>query len=252
MTTDALPLPLTNPVVIADLHLSDDRPATTAGFLRFLSNITPRFSELVILGDLFDGWLGDISMETDLAQSVAAECRLLTSSGRRVLVMPGDCDFLLGPEFFDASGAEKLPDVWATTVRGNPVLFSHGDRWCTRSATHQVWRTLTDDTTWRAQVRSAPITRRQGMLLEARDEAMLATDLPFEDAKSMTIDEAAVLAQARQAQTQTVIHAHIQQPGVRLTGPLTRWVVPDWYLDQDKKRSGCITFMDDGRPQILY
>ena len=45
--------PLQNPVFIADLHLAADKPATKEAFFKFLKNDAARFSELVILGDLF-------------------------------------------------------------------------------------------------------------------------------------------------------------------------------------------------------
>lgn len=50
---------LLNPVFIADLHLSNDKPATKEAFLKFLKTDAARFSELVILGDLFEFWAGD-------------------------------------------------------------------------------------------------------------------------------------------------------------------------------------------------
>ena len=48
--------PLQNPVFIADLHLAADKPATKEAFFKFLKNDAARFSELVILGDLFEFW----------------------------------------------------------------------------------------------------------------------------------------------------------------------------------------------------
>ena len=51
--------PLQNPVFIADLHLAADKPATKEAFFKFLKNDAARFSELVILGDLFEFWAGD-------------------------------------------------------------------------------------------------------------------------------------------------------------------------------------------------
>lgn len=51
--------PLQNPSFIADLHLAADKPATKEAFFKFLKNDAARFSELVILGDLFEFWAGD-------------------------------------------------------------------------------------------------------------------------------------------------------------------------------------------------
>ena len=51
--------PLTNPIIISDLHLAPTKPKTIMAFVRFMKTIAPRYPELVILGDLFDYWIGD-------------------------------------------------------------------------------------------------------------------------------------------------------------------------------------------------
>ena len=44
--------PLTNPIIISDLHLAPTKPKTIMAFVRFMKTIAPRYPELVILGDL--------------------------------------------------------------------------------------------------------------------------------------------------------------------------------------------------------
>ena len=43
--------PLSNPVIISDLHLAPKKPKTIMGFVRFMRTFAPRYAELVILGD---------------------------------------------------------------------------------------------------------------------------------------------------------------------------------------------------------
>ena len=50
---------LLDPIFISDLHLTQERPRTLARFLRFMQEDAPAHPELVILGDLFDFWIGD-------------------------------------------------------------------------------------------------------------------------------------------------------------------------------------------------
>lgn len=88
---------LLNPVFIADLHLSNDKPATKEAFLKFLKTDAARFSELVILGDLFEFWAGD-----DMAEQYADVINALKqyfSGGHRIYLMHGNRDFLLGADF---------------------------------------------------------------------------------------------------------------------------------------------------------
>ena len=51
--------PLVDPIFISDLHLALERPATLQRFFRFMQADAPRHRELVILGDLFEFWIGD-------------------------------------------------------------------------------------------------------------------------------------------------------------------------------------------------
>lgn len=100
--------PLQNPVFIADLHLAADKPATKEAFFKFLKNDAARFSELVILGDLFEFWAGD-----DHAPAYADILEALKAfflNGHRIYVMHGNRDFLLGKGFTAATGAQLIAD----------------------------------------------------------------------------------------------------------------------------------------------
>lgn len=89
--------PLTNPIIISDLHLAPTKPKTIMAFVRFMKTIAPRYPELVILGDLFDYWIGDDAHPE--AQPVIALLKLHAATGRRVIVMPGNRDVMLGAAF---------------------------------------------------------------------------------------------------------------------------------------------------------
>ena len=129
---------LTNPVIISDVHLAANKPKTIMAFLRFMKNVAPRFAELVILGDLFDYWLGDDA--TPEADPIIAELKLYSSTGRRVLIMQGSHDALLGADFAESCGAELIADQIVIPVNGNPILFAYGDQWCVRDQVRQARR----------------------------------------------------------------------------------------------------------------
>ena len=111
---------LTNPVIISDVHLAANKPKTIMAFLRFMKNVAPRFAELVILGDLFDYWLGDDA--TPEADPIIAELKLYSSTGRRVLIMQGSHDALLGADFAESCGAELIADQIVIPVT---VSYTH-------------------------------------------------------------------------------------------------------------------------------
>lgn len=243
--------PLSNPVAVADLHLSEATPRTLLGFIRFLEQIAPRYPELLILGDLFNEWTGDEMMRNDVVATVAAHLQVLACSGRRVCIMPGDRDFLIGGAFLEAAGAELLPDPWATEIHGLPIIFSHGDRWCAKEEAHLYWRRFTDDPAWRSEVMRAPENLRNSLIQEARVKALEATHSIISPAHEMRINEYVANKACREAGCEVIVHAHVMHPGANVTSTFDRWVMPYWDLDGDEqKRSGYMTFMKSGRPQI--
>ena len=63
-------MPLSRALFISDLHLAEDRPGTTALFERFVAQSLPGASALYILGDLFEYWAGDDTLESPFESRV--------------------------------------------------------------------------------------------------------------------------------------------------------------------------------------
>ncbi|MFN9479986.1 MAG: UDP-2,3-diacylglucosamine diphosphatase, partial [Betaproteobacteria bacterium] len=72
-------LTLDDPLFVSDLHLSAAQPRTQARFLRFLREEAAQHAELLILGDLFEYWVGD-DVADDATELVAA-LRALAARG---------------------------------------------------------------------------------------------------------------------------------------------------------------------------
>ena len=240
--------PLSNPVIISDLHLTPTKPKTIMGFLRFMKEVAPRYAELVILGDLFDFWIGDDAMGD--AEAIVATLKLYTASGRRLLIMQGNRDVMLGEGFAAACGAELIADPIAVEIRGRKILLSHGDAWCLRDETYQAFRKMVRNPQWQAAVLSKPIPERIAMAQEARMKS--EGDKSMKTDAEMDVVESAVAEAARTAGVDLVIHGHTHKPAAHVGAKIERWVLPDWELDNTNcaGRSGCITFLEDGRPQI--
>ena len=86
---------LRDPLFISDLHLNAAAPATLARFLHFCDQEAAAHAELLILGDLFEYWVGDDTLEAEddaVSRTVAAALRSLTARGVRVFVMHGNAD----------------------------------------------------------------------------------------------------------------------------------------------------------------
>ena len=240
--------PLSNPVIISDLHLAPKKPKTIMGFVRFMRTFAPRYAELVILGDLFDFWIGDDAIEE--AEPIIALLKLHASTGRRVVVMPGNRDVMLGAGFAAAAGDELVRDPITVEIRGRKVLLAHGDQWCLRDEAYQRFRAMTHDPRWQSAALSKSVPERLALAQQAR--AMSESDKQQKSMADMDVVESAVAEAARDAGVDIVIHGHTHRPAAHVGAAIERWVLPDWELDETDcaGRSGCITFLEGGQPQI--
>lgn len=240
--------PLTNPIIISDLHLAPTKPKTIMAFVRFMKTIAPRYPELVILGDLFDYWIGDDAHPE--AQPVIALLKLHAATGRRVIVMPGNRDVMLGAAFARAAGAELIRDRIVADICGRKTLLAHGDQWCLRDVAYQKFRALTHDPRWQAMMLMKSVEERLAIAKQAR--AQSESEKGEKSMADMDVVESAVAEAVKAAGVDLVIHGHTHKPAAHMQNGYERWVIPDWELDgpDGTAKSGAITFLEGARPQI--
>jgi UDP-2,3-diacylglucosamine hydrolase len=135
----------TGTLVLGDLHLDvssrGPQPEAFAGWLRSLEDV-PR---LVILGDLFDAWVGPAHARLPAAREVCELLAALTRHGTAVEVLHGNRDFLLDDAFEAASGARVHPRGLVGLLPGRApsrALLVHGDELCTRDHAYQRMKRL--------------------------------------------------------------------------------------------------------------
>ena len=243
--------PLTDPVFISDLHLAPERPRTLARFLRFLREDATAHPELVILGDLFEFWIGD-----DAGAAAAPVIDALASvarSGQRVLVMHGNRDPLLGTEFARVTGATLIADPIVVDLAGTPTLLAHGDAWCTLDADYQRFRALARQPGFQREFLAKPVEERIAFARGARLQSEHEKSLKAMDIMDVTPD--AVIAALRAANVGRVIHGHTHRPAAHVLEVdgrrAERWVLPDWDLDDSEPRGGFLDFAG-GRPRLVF
>ena len=246
---------LRDPVFISDLHLCAQRPRTLARALAFLDETAARHAELVILGDLFEYWPGDDSLDAqtpddDVARTVVAALRRLADRGVAVSVMHGNRDVLLGARFAEAAGARLLPDPMVEQVGAGPVaiptLLSHGDAYCTRDTAYQQFRLQARDPRFQAAFLARPLAERRALIGQAR--AQSEQEKQRLAAEIMDVTPEAIAQAMREAGAAQMIHGHTHLPG-RHAFPLdgreaVRWVLPDWDHDTEPARGGSLQVVD--------
>jgi UDP-2,3-diacylglucosamine hydrolase len=217
---------------ISDLHLCDSRPHITQAFNQFLEKIAAKAQALYILGDLFEYWAGDDSIEVSAQEAITHALHRLVSSGTSVFLMHGNRDFLLGEGFEKATGIKILPDPSLITLYGKPVLLSHGDALCTDDVAYQQFRAEVRSPAWTAEFLSKPLSDRVAYIEQLRatsEQAKFNKSMQIMDVNAVAVDDLL----RNNNYPPLFIHGHTHRPNQhihQINGKACeRWVLGDWY-----------------------
>ena len=141
--------------VVADAHLGGPGGAA-APLLAQLAELPARgCRHLLLLGDLFQAWIGSRRFETPEISATVDLLRRLRAAGVRVDYIEGNRDFYLAAspyaDAFDSVGTEV-----AFVAGGRRVLAVHGDGLNDRDRQYLFWRWLSKSPPVRALVLHLP------------------------------------------------------------------------------------------------
>ena len=210
---------------LSDLHLHPDERSTFAAWQRYLAR-TPA-DAVVMLGDLFEAWVGDDAL--DEPGSFEAQCCavLRTAAQQRSLFfLPGNRDFLIGDVFLQRSGVTGLADPTLLDFAGQRWLLSHGDALCLDDAPYQRFRAVARSGAWQQQFLAQPLATRRAQARGIREqsEARKQSGAVYAD-----VDSPAAIAWLQAAQAHTLIHGHTHRPADHALAPgFQRVVLSDW------------------------
>jgi UDP-2,3-diacylglucosamine hydrolase len=217
-------------VFISDLHLADDRPATTQRFGRFLDDVVPGCDALYILGDLFEYWIGDDGLALDFNAHIA---NLLRPAARATptFFMHGNRDFMVASRFCSETGIRLLPDPTLIDLYGERTILLHGDTLCTGDRAYLAFRAQVRNPAWQAAALEKPIEERIAI---ARNMRMKSEGEKGGKGEAiMDVAEDAVEAAFAASGCRLMIHGHTHRPARHehaVAGrACVRWVLPDWY-----------------------
>lgn len=216
---------------ISDLHLNAGEPATMQAWRQYMQST--RADAVFILGDLFDVWVGDDTLEAPRAQPGASSFEqqcvsvIRAASNRLALfLMRGNRDFLIGETFATASGVTLIADPTLLVLAQQRYLLSHGDALCLDDVDYMQFRGMVRSDTWQQSFLAQPLTERQamGQRIRAESEARKRLVHPYVDLHAAAVEEL-MLAN----QSSTLIHGHTHRPAQHeLGGGRRRVVLSDW------------------------
>ncbi len=214
---------------ISDLHLTQDRPQTTQRFVAYLESLDANVSDLYILGDLFDSWVGDDD-PTPPNQLIKDKLKNVTENGVNVHFLAGNRDFLIGQKFFNETRVKCLEDEHIIDLFGIKTLLMHGDLLCTDDTEYQQFRQLTHNPAWQQAALAKPLEERLALAQHYRQQSQLNKQEKSNDI--MDVNEAAVIKTFQQYKTTRLIHGHTHRPNKHIHHvdgyDVERFVLAEW------------------------
>ena len=198
---------------IADLHLSNDEPAITAGFLNFLKTEAIHAEALYILGDLFEAWIGDDD-PNPLHQTVANALTELHQHNVPCYFIHGNRDFLLGKKFALMSHMTLLPEQKIIDIYGQKTLILHGDILCTDDVDYLKFRKRVHHPILRRLFLWLSLTQRQKIAAKLRNESKKANTIKSETI--MDVNQETVIHTFANSHVHYMVHGHTHRPAIHM------------------------------------
>ena len=213
---------------IADVHLPPqvDHPISQV-FINFIQGKAQQAEHLYILGDLFDGWLGDdlgLIMYAPIIQVLAD----YTQKGHKLSICTGNRDFLLKADFAAATGAKLLQDETEIILGTEVALLLHGDTLCTDDVEYLLLRETLHDSNWQTQILQKTAAERVAFAQQLKQNSKMGKDQKNDLIMDVTLKGITDLLSFHSDITH-IIHGHTHKPNHHnLANNLHRWVVSDW------------------------
>jgi UDP-2,3-diacylglucosamine hydrolase len=209
---------------LSDLHLHEADSATFNLWRKHL--LQSPADAIFLLGDVFEVWIGDDAVSSESFEAHCLSVIKQASAAHDMFFMAGNRDFLVGPEFARACGANLLLDPTVLSFMGKRWLLSHGDALCLDDLDYMRFRAEVRTLEWRQQFLDRPLAERASLAKHLRNqsEARKHATAIYAD-----LDPDATRHWLQSANAETLIHGHTHRPQRHdLGGGQFREVLSDW------------------------
>lgn len=232
---------------ISDLHLSHDRADLTALFAKYMNDFAVKSKKLYVLGDLFEVWIGDDCLDSDLNnedftfyQSVIKQFKNYSDNIGQLYFIHGNRDFLLGELFEKQTGGKLLSEPSFFSQNNKKLALIHGDSLCTDDKEYQQFRSMVRNSAWQKEFLLLPKEKRIEIATGLREQSKNAQR--EKTSEIMDVNENSVIDFINLNNVDQLIHGHTHRQNthhLNIDGKeTTRYVLADWgergfYLELD-------------------
>ncbi|OTG87810.1 UDP-2,3-diacylglucosamine diphosphatase [Acinetobacter sp. ANC 3832] len=208
---------------IADLHLSPEHPRLIRGFLDLLNQYQSKNTQLYILGDWFNAWIGD-DYTAPWLDEIVEHLKKFTQAGNQIFFLVGNRDFALGRKFLNQFNGTLLPDEYILNIANKKFKIEHGDALCTDDVSYQRFRRVIRNPLLLMLIKSTPLSFRQklanGFRKKSRESQQYKT-YDIMDVNTQAVDHAL-------NHVDVLIHGHTHRPEIHDVNGKPRIVLGDW------------------------
>ncbi len=235
--------------LISDLHLQAGEPRTFEAWRHFMAT-TPA-QAVLMLGDVFEVWVGDDAVAHDPFLQQCAEVLSQTTQHKLVGFMHGNRDFLVGTSFLSRCGVQALADPTVLTLGEQRIVLSHGDALCLGDTDYQVFRQQVRSSAWQNAFLAKPLAERLALAraMRAQSESQKQSTTVYADADTLLC-----LDWLQAAKATRLVHGHTHQPADHVLSAANgalRQVLSDWSLDHAPQRAQVLRLHRDGRAERI-
>ncbi|MEL7399183.1 MAG: UDP-2,3-diacylglucosamine diphosphatase, partial [Pseudomonadota bacterium] len=183
-------------------------------------------SQLYILGDFFEVWMGD-DFVNPFVDQVKAALKALSDTDTEIFLMHGNRDFLLGEDFCRDAGCTLIADPSVIQLGEEKVLLMHGDSLCTEDLEYMKIRQVFRSDAWQKDFLSKSLEERIAFARQVRSESQSGQQMKSADIMDVTQSE--VERELTAHNVNIMIHGHTHRPAIhQLDNGKTRYVLGDW------------------------
>ncbi len=157
---------------------------------------------LTILGDFFEVWIGDDSLDA-WSEKIFVTLKQLKIP---INFIAGNRDFLLSEKLLKQFNIQLLPDNSVISFDNTSILLAHGDQLCTDDIKYQEFRKLVRSKAWQNDFLSKPLIERKAIVQTLRKQSLQAMKQKQEEI--MDVNQEAVKKAFLNNRLNLIIHGH--------------------------------------------